>query len=265
MQHKKDQKHDARPHPKGLPFGQIRLRRSGVWQRRSRFGCSGSDPSLKAGVSVGPRHNNEPIAYALDFVSYLISKISPIDRIILYGSMARGDFDDKSDVDLFIDTRDTKLEKQIQKTKEDYLKTAAYKRWSLKGFTHPFSLIVGKLDSSEWKNLKRALANTGIVLYGRYATGAEKTHQYLLLSFENVAPESKRIVMHRKLFGFTQGKKQYAGLVSKTRALKIGKGALLVPTAHAKEIVDYLYLKKVSLKLYDVWSDTELNGESRSF
>ena len=109
-----NQKHDARPHPKGLPFGQmsrigkflntvenkyileVRLRRSGVWQRRlchqklkvfechreqqfSRFGCrkflesgnfltresqnpcdslcSGSDPSLKAGVSVGPRHD----------------------------------------------------------------------------------------------------------------------------------------------------------------------------------------------------------------
>src|SRR3989338_9572576 len=69
------QKHDARPHPKGLPFGQmsrigkflntvenkyileVRLRRSGVWQRRSCFGCSGSDPSLKAGVSVGPRHD----------------------------------------------------------------------------------------------------------------------------------------------------------------------------------------------------------------
>ena len=29
------QKHDARPHPEGLPFGQIRLRQSGVWQRRS--------------------------------------------------------------------------------------------------------------------------------------------------------------------------------------------------------------------------------------
>src|SRR3989344_1281849 len=50
------QKHDARPHPEGLPFGQIRLRRSGVWQRRSCFGCSGSDPSFKAGVSIGPRH-----------------------------------------------------------------------------------------------------------------------------------------------------------------------------------------------------------------
>ena len=68
-----DQKHDAPPHPEGLPFEQIRLRRSGVWQRRSchqkprvsdcrreqqfsRFGCSGSDRTFKGAVSVSPRH-----------------------------------------------------------------------------------------------------------------------------------------------------------------------------------------------------------------
>ncbi len=56
-----NQKNDAPPHPEGLPFGQIRLRRSGVWQRRSFFGCSGSDPSLKAGVSVDPRHEELPM------------------------------------------------------------------------------------------------------------------------------------------------------------------------------------------------------------
>ena len=42
---------------------------------------------------------NELIAYSLDFASYLISKIKGIDRIILHGSIAKGDFDEESDVD----------------------------------------------------------------------------------------------------------------------------------------------------------------------
>src|SRR3989338_1449571 len=125
------------------------------------------------------RNNRESIAYAMDFVSYIVSKIAKIDRIILHGSIARGDFDDKSDVDLFIDTREKNTENQIKKTEDDYLKTDTYNRWSLKGYTYPFSLIVGRLDSSEWRNLRRAIANTGIVLYGKYMTSTEKTHQYV--------------------------------------------------------------------------------------
>lgn len=203
------------------------------------------------------KNNREFIVYAMDFASYLISKVAGIDRIILHGSIARGDFDDKSDVDLFIDTREKKIEKQIKKTEENYLKTDTYKRWSLKGYAYPFSPIIGKLDSSEWKDLRRAIANTGIILYGKYSASAEKTHQYVLISFESIKPESKRIALYRKLFGFTQGKKQYTGLANKTRALKIGKGALLVPLPYAKELIAYFYDKKVAIKLYDVWSDED--------
>ena len=85
-----NQKHDAPPCPEGLPEGQIRLRRSGVWQRRSkcyqkplvsdcrreqqfsRFGCSGSDPSLKAGVFVGPRHKKGQLQLSFGMIFSII-------------------------------------------------------------------------------------------------------------------------------------------------------------------------------------------------
>ena len=57
---------------------------------------------------------NELIAYAMDFSSYLLSKVSDIDKIILHGSVARGDFDEDSDIDLFIDC-DEKLNKKIKR------------------------------------------------------------------------------------------------------------------------------------------------------
>ncbi|MBU0907047.1 MAG: nucleotidyltransferase domain-containing protein, partial [Nanoarchaeota archaeon] len=150
---------------------------------------------------------NELISGAMDMASYLVSKTDGIDKIILHGSIARGDFDEESDIDLFIDTNLS--QKKIQKIAESYYKTEKYKNWKLKGLDKEFSLIIGRLDSGEWKNLKRAMLNTGIILYGKYKAQAEKVNHYTLFSFENIKPHSKRISVFRKLFGFTQNKKNY--------------------------------------------------------
>ena len=55
------------------------------------------------------------IGYAAGFVSFIMdSRVGEdINRIILFGSVARGDFGKKSDIDLFIDT-----EKDISVTKK---------------------------------------------------------------------------------------------------------------------------------------------------
>ena len=47
---------------------------------------------------------NNLVSYSLDFESFLIGKIEGIDRIILHCAVARGDFDDKSDVDILVIT-----------------------------------------------------------------------------------------------------------------------------------------------------------------
>ena len=199
---------------------------------------------------------NELIAYTLDFASYLISKEKKIDRIILHGSVARGDFDEKSDIDLFIDTKE-KIEKKIIKITDNYYKTKKFKEWELKGVNNPFSVITGKLDSKEWKNLKRSIINTGIILYGKYKAEAEKINHYTLFSFENIKPDKKRIAIFRKLFGFKTGKKHYPGLIEKIKAIKAGKGSILVPIEHVNELKKYFQGKKVAIKLYDLWSDTK--------
>jgi len=199
---------------------------------------------------------NELIAYAMDFASYLISKIGDgkIQRIILHGSIARGDFDDKSDIDLFIDA-DKKIIEMVEKIKQDYLKTRKFKEWRLKGVEKEISIITGRLDSNEWKNLKRAIMNTGITLYGKYKAEAESVKQYVLFSFENIKPDKKRIAVFRKIYGFKIGKKHYQGLIDKINAIKVGKGSLLVPIEYANELKIYFQEKRVTVKLYDVWMD----------
>ena len=197
-------------------------------------------------------------AYALDFTAYLISKIKEIDRVILHGSVARGDFHDESDVDLFIDAKE-KLGKKVNKIVEDYYKTKKFRNWELQGISNPISVIVGKLDSKEWKNLKRSIINTGIILYGKYKAKSEKVNQYTLFSFEGIKPDKKRILVFRKLFGFKVRKKKYPGFIEKINGIKIGKGSVLIPIEHTNELKRYFQSKRVAVKLYDVWSDSKLN------
>lgn len=200
---------------------------------------------------------NKLIGYTMDFVSYLISKFEYIDKIILHGSIARGDFDEQSDIDLFIDT-EKKNEKKINKILENYYNTQKFKEWKLKGIENSFSVIIGKLDDKEWQNLKRAIMNTGIILYGKYKANAERINHYTLFSFENIKPDKKRIAIFRKLFGFKIGNKEYKGLFGKINAVKIGKGAALVPIEHVNEVKKLFQEKRVSIRLYDLWSDVKI-------
>ena len=200
---------------------------------------------------------NELIAYALDFTSYLISKENKINRVILHGSVATGDFDEVSDADLFVDA-DEKLEKKINQIKDSYYSTKKFKEWKLKGINTDFSLIVGELDGKEWKNLKRSIMNTGIILYGKYKAETEKIHHYTLFSFENIKPDKKRVAIFRKLFGFKLGKKEYSGLAEKIKAVKVGKGCLLVPIEYVNELRRFFHDKKITVKLYDLWSEERL-------
>lgn len=201
---------------------------------------------------------NELIGYALDFTSYLIERTAGINRIILFGSAARGDFDTESDIDLFIDTTQRRLDAAIPKIVESFYATTKAKAWNLKGIEREISCVVGELDSEEWKDLKRAIMNTGIILYGKYHGAVEKVHHYLILSYGPIRSESKRVSTHRSLYGFTVGKTKYSGLVDKYHAVKLGTGCLMVPLEHALEMKKFFQERKIAVKLYDVWSDSRI-------
>jgi len=198
---------------------------------------------------------NELISYASDFTSYLILKIKNIDCVLLYGSVARGDFNEESDVDLFIDSKFKDVKIQVDKLIRDYYKTTRFREWKLKGFRNEFSVVVGNLNSLEWKDLKRAMLSEGIILYGKFSGSPEAMEQYSLFSFENIKPDKKRVAIFRALFGFRAGNKMFAGLVEKFEGFRIGKGSILIPISKANELKKYFNDKKVSFKIYDIWSD----------
>jgi len=198
------------------------------------------------------------IAYASAFISFLLDNesSSSIKNIILFGSVARGDFDNESDIDIFIDS-DKNIERDVEKTLKMFIGSEIQKRWMLKGLKHEISLKVGSLE--EWK-LKRSIISDGIMLYGKFKQIPDKVDYYSLISpsFSKLK-RSQKVAIWRKLYGYKQkvGSKSYEskGIVDKLKGKRIETG-IIVPAGSDKEIIDFLNKEKIPFKINEIWSDS---------
>ena len=189
-------------------------------------------------------------AYAIDFTSFLLEKINVdyIKRIILFGSVARGEDSLKSDVDLFIDLIKKIPDKDIKKVKEEFMKSKRYRNyWLLKGVKNDFNIVSGKLD--EWKDLKNSIISNGITLYGKFDETPKDGIHKTIFSWENIKPESDRVLLSKRLFGYKKGKKSYEGLIQKLEGERIGKGIIAVPSANANMFLKLFRDMKIPVKI----------------
>ena len=74
---------------------------------------------------------NKLISLAQSFVAFLIESVD-IDQAILFGSIVNNDFDNESDIDLFIETN-KKKENKIRKILEKFEKSETYEKYTLRG------------------------------------------------------------------------------------------------------------------------------------
>ncbi|MBI2139186.1 nucleotidyltransferase domain-containing protein, partial [Candidatus Woesearchaeota archaeon] len=176
--------------------------------------------------------------------------------IILFGSVARGDFTKESDIDIFIDTGEP-VEKEAESMLKLFSSSALHKIWAQKGVKNEISLKVGKLE--EWP-LRREIVSSGMLLYGKYAQLPENAAYYLLIAFEvkNKSP-SQQVKIWRNLYGCKQrvGKKVYIsnGMVGDSGGKKLGRGIVVVPMEKRKDILDFLKGNKVNHQVFEIWSD----------
>ncbi|MBU0627719.1 MAG: nucleotidyltransferase domain-containing protein [Nanoarchaeota archaeon] len=191
------------------------------------------------------------ISYAVNFVSFLIKKSPKISKVILFGSVARGDFDDKSDIDLFVDTESGK--KDIEILLELYEKSEESRKYRLEGIKNDIMLKVGKLD--KWGSLKLSIASDGILLYGKYEESPKGIKNYLLFKISAGKMERKnKIKIWRKVYGYRQkiGKKVYysKGLVEGGK--KLGFGLFFMPSDKSREMIDFLRKNKVDYEIKEI-------------
>lgn len=196
----------------------------------------------------------ELTSYALDFVSFLVQNIkdkNKIKAIILFGSTARDDATKESDIDIFIDTNDKKLEDEVIKIKEKFFDSVKFKDyWKLLGVKNEINVIAGSLD--KWK-LKDSMLGSSIILYQHYSPKLEKGSNKIILSWGNIKPDSKRVMLNKKIFGYNYYGKKYIGLLEKYNGSKIGSNVLLISAEHLNLFLEAFHGFKIPVKMLRVF------------
>ena len=205
---------------------------------------------------------NEILSYTYDFVHFLTDNLKcEIKEIILFGSVARGDFRKNSDVDLFINIknkRDTKkIEKIVQKAVNEF-ETSALHSWRLRKIDLPLKPIVGVLDSKEWSALKREIISTGHTLYGKYKDVPKGLNQQLLFSFSLKSLEPrKKVKFIRQLYGYQTKKEKktytHKGILENENAVKINPSTILVPAESCREIYGLFKQFRIKHAVREIW------------
>jgi predicted nucleotidyltransferase len=195
------------------------------------------------------------VSYASSFVSFVLKSgeldKSHLEDIILFGSVARGDFGSKSDIDLFVNTENEKIENILNKLLAKFYKSRVSRDYSLRGGSNKIRLSVGTLD--KWR-LKRSIISDGIVLYGGYKEVPKNLEHFCFFTFEPIKNVTKRNRIIRKLFGRKEAKT--SGLLEKLNMKQISERSFLVPSRNSSVIMELFKKEKVDYRIFEIWSDS---------
>lgn len=202
----------------------------------------------------------ELIACAMDFSSFLLKSgiAKDIKNIILFGSVARGDFDSESDIDIFIDTeKGGAVKNEVAKLLSAFEKSETYEKWKLRGLKNSISIKTGQLE--RWE-LYRSIISSGILLYGKYERmpkGA-KDHFLFVLDFRKM-DRSRKIKLWRELYGYRQkvGEKVFVskGILEEISGKKIERGVIAVPAEQKEKILEFIKKNGIKHKIIEIWAE----------
>lgn len=199
---------------------------------------------------------NKLIAYASDFISTLLENNIILEKAILFGSVVTQEFDEESDVDIFLETEEN--EKRINNLLTQFEKTKG-QNWKLKGIENPISLKIGRLE--KWPELRRSIQSYGIILYSIFKEIPEEVNSYhlFILNFNSLL-RLKKVNLWRKLYGYTQKVKnkkyEMSGVIEKLGGKKLERGIVIIPSNKTKELKDFLNKNKINYKLIEIWTDS---------
>ena len=200
--------------------------------------------------------NSKLIAYAMDFSSFLIQKIKEKEKIrnvILFGSVSRDEANKNSDIDIFIDlvNEDKMIEKEIFDILKKFLDSTKNKNyWRPLGINNEIKLTLGMLEKR--KELKSSIISNGILLYGKFKSEIKRGKYNVFFIWENIKPNSKRVLFNKQMFGYKQNKKFYRGLIQKYNGERIGKGCIVASLENSNVFHKLFKKYKISVKIKKV-------------
>lgn len=203
-------------------------------------------------------------AYIYDFLSMISEDkeiAGEIKEIILYGSVAKKNYDKKSDIDLFFNIKNKEKISYIEQELKKILKSfeiKSEKTWGLKNLELPIGFIVGSLDDEVWRGIKDEIASSGIVLYGNYKELPEKTKHYILFYYSlNNLKRKEKMKFIRTAFGYNifKNKREYnqKGLIENIGGIKLSSNVILIPSEELLKIKKLFNQHKIKYKLFETW------------
>ncbi len=206
---------------------------------------------------------SELFSYAYDFVSQIIENKKIFDSvrsIILFGSVARGNFDKDSDVDIFIDIKNEKNIEDLSmllKREQHKFEIRCEKTWFLRKIDLPIKVTMGDINSDRWENLKDEISAYGKFLYGDLKISETKIRPYVLVSYRiSELSQKNKMSFLREIYGYKnkKNKKEYVkeGLIKKINAKKLGVNVVMVQKEEISKIKSLLSKYKISYELKEI-------------
>ena len=208
--------------------------------------------------------NNEILSYTYDFISILqsnIISISEIKSIILFGSIARKDYDKESDIDIFIEVNEESNSKKIEELVDksiNQFEIKARETWHLKGIKNPIKCIIGNLNEKKWEERRNEILSNNILLYGSMNYKKEELSPFYLFQYSlKGLKQNKKVDFLRKTLGYSSKKKKktyiHPGLIDEIKGIKLEKNNLLIPIKDAGKIKKFFIKNKVTPKIKEIW------------
>ena len=204
--------------------------------------------------------NNELLSYVFDFISQISDNkeiISTIRKIILFGSLARGDMHENSDIDLFIDTTNQELNNLIKKELNKF-ESRAEKTWHLRNIKTSIKIIADDIEKEKWADLKEEIQGYGKVLYGKIDSSPNKLNQKVLITYNltNISQKDKMSLI-RKLYGYSLKKQNkiytQKGLLEELNGEKISPNAFIISVENLQKVKKELNEHKVKYLTRPIW------------
>ncbi len=188
------------------------------------------------------------------FINRIKEEISTIEAAVLFGSMARGDYDKRSDIDIMLIIR----EEQPQTHNETISRIVTE--------LHPhreLRTVVTNLrdyDEEYYQNVFRE----GKVLFGKIILSPENLalKPYLLVSYNlSGKPNTLQVKIAKRVHGYTSkkvidGKKKeytYPGLDKLYGGKIVSKSALILPFDKGMEFTEELRQMNIPYTVFKIW------------
>jgi len=180
-----------------------------------------------------------------------LSKIKDVKAVILYGSLARGEFTSRSDIDLFILTTDNKTQKEVQ-DKVIELESEIGRN------IQPTIRTVAELQKTD-TGLLQNIFQEGKILYLREPSDIPSAlllqqKPYLIYSFQISSLKQKdKARFNRQLYEQTRKGYRYKGLLQEIGGQKLSSGCVMI-SYEQRERIERLFKKfRVKFDQLKVW------------